>query len=92
MSVCARVGFATAASQDWGSGFGPVTVGREHAKRAPDLVTAPKPRTSFLASEQRSTHGGSERVGGGEGNGAREGVYTRNINFCLKQMNIKVLA
>ena len=36
-----RAGFVTAASQDWGLGFGPVTVGQERAKRAPDLWLPP---------------------------------------------------
>ena len=38
----------TAASKVWGLGFGPVTAGRERAKRAPDLWLPPpnlKPQT-----------------------------------------------
>ena len=36
-----RLVCVTAASQDWGLGFGPVTVGQERAKRAPDLWLPP---------------------------------------------------
>ena len=53
----------TAASQDWGLGFGPVTVGRERAKRAPDLWLPPpnlKPQ-SWRASKERR---GGEDPGG----------------------------
>ena len=48
--------FVPAASQDWGLGFGPVTVGQERAKRAPDLWMPPpnlKPQSWRAGNEVR---------------------------------------
>ena len=39
--MCEGIGFVPAASQDWGLGFGPVTMGRERAQRAPELWLPP---------------------------------------------------
>ena len=49
-------GFVPAASQDWGLGFGPVTVDQERAKRAPDLWMPPpnlKPQSWRAGNEVR---------------------------------------
>ena len=53
-----RGGFISAASQDWGLGFGPVTVGRERAKRACDLWIPPQ---NLKTQSWRAREGRSER-------------------------------
>ena len=58
VKVKVRVGveIAAAASQDWGLGFGPVTVDQERAKRAPDLWMPPpnlKPQSWRAGNELR---------------------------------------
>ena len=58
--VCKSLRFVTAASKDWGSGFGLVTAGRERAKRAPDLWLPPQtlnPNLCERAKEHASRAG-----------------------------------
>ena len=81
--VCISVGFVPAASQDWGLGFGPVTVGRERAKRAPELWIPPpnlKPQSWRASNGARRGviawwEGRSERRGKGT-EGGREYMGT----------------